>query len=99
MKTTLEKSVERRNALNYTVMAISVIMAVAMALTFVPSPVSATSSSAEVDVAADFDDYDLNTVTDDSIEMIALAQNVMTQFQEIISISVIVEIMLDVEGF
>jgi ATP-dependent Lon protease len=30
---------------------------------------------------------DLSTVTDDSIEMVALAQNVMTQFQEIISIS------------
>lgn len=30
---------------------------------------------------------DLNTVTDDSIEIVALAQNVMTQFQEIISIS------------
>lgn len=30
---------------------------------------------------------DLNTITDDSIEMVALAQNVMTQFQEIISIS------------
>ena len=30
---------------------------------------------------------DLNTVTDDSIEMVALAQNVMTQFQEVISIS------------
>lgn len=30
---------------------------------------------------------DLDTLTDDSIEMVALAQNVMTQFQDIISIS------------
>jgi len=30
---------------------------------------------------------DLNTVTDDSIEIVALGHNVMTQFQEIISIS------------